>query len=470
MTSSGAVLEAKINPNGAQSEYHFEYGTAPCPSVSCVSVPVPNGTIVSGSSAVEVKAPTGALQPSTVYHYRVVASNPALSENPDRLFVTYGQTFEGLPDNRAYEQASPVNKNGGDVQGQEAFVKASPDGSGIGFGSDFGIPGGKGVGALPTYLASRGASNWSTTGLLPPPGVGERISVIGRSPDYSRIYSQATRLQTPRLEALVEQSSKGGPVTVIAPYAAGANDSFAGETPDGSVVFFEAKTKLPPTEGGIPIAAATEGISNLYAWDRESGEVHLAGTFNLGEGAPKGSFAGPYDWSVGSNAYDLNEGGGERFYYLSSMHAITPEGNVYFTAAGTGQLYLRVNPTKAPSPVDGQGKCEDPQLACTIHVSASQKTNGTGKGGADSVGPQPAAFQGATKDGSQVFFTSSEKLTDDANTGTEQPLAAIGSAKLGSTAEDVEPELPPRTARRRHRPPRLPVLLGRSLQRANRPG
>ena len=136
-----------------------------------------------------------------------------------------------------------------------------------------------------------------------------------------------------------------------------------------------------------------------------------------------------------------NEGGGERFYYLGAMHAVTAEGNVYFTAAGTGRLYLRVNPTKAPSPVDGQGKCEDPQLACTIHVSASRKTDGTGKGGTDSVGPQPAAFQGATESGSQVFFTSSEKLTNDANTGLEQPLASIGSAKLGTTAEDVEPDL-----------------------------
>ena len=181
VTATSAVLEAKINPNGAATEYHFEYGTAPCPSASCLSVPVPDGKIPPegspdppGTSPVEVKAPVEGLQPSTVYHYRVVAKNPAIAEGPDRLFATYGQTFEGLPDGRAYEQASPVDKNGGDAQGQEAIVKASPNGDGIVFGSNFGIPGGKGVGGLPTYLATRGASNWSTVGLLPPPSVGEQ--------------------------------------------------------------------------------------------------------------------------------------------------------------------------------------------------------------------------------------------------------------------------------------------------------
>ena len=44
---------------------------------------------------------------------------------------------------------------------------------------------------------------------------------------------------------------------------------------------------------------------------------------------------------------------------------------------------------------------------------------------APSGGAQPAAFQAASADGSEVFFTSPEKLTNDANTGPEQALAAI---------------------------------------------
>ena len=91
---------------------------------------------------------------------------------------------------------------------------------------------------------------------------------------------------------------------------------------------------------------------------------------------------------------------------------------------------------------EGKEECTEPELACTIHVSASQKKNGTGEKGADSAGSKPAAFLGATADGSQAYLMSSEMLTNDANTGTEQPPAQIGRADLtdpdpnGSKKED----------------------------------
>ena len=201
--------------------------------------------------------------------------------------------------------------------------------------------------------------------------------------------------------------------------------------------------QLPDKEGGTPIPGAVNGVANLYAWDSESEEVRLAGAFN--EGAPHGSFAGPYDWSLGSGAVNLNRGGARRNYYLRDMNAITPRGDVYFTAAGTGQLYLRRNPSKPQSPLDGEGKCEDPQLACTIHVSASQKTNGPG-GGPDPAGEQPAAFQAAGEDGSEVFFTSSEKLTNDANTGPEQPPAGIARDSSDGNEENIEEGFIPKHA------------------------
>jgi hypothetical protein len=425
--TTSAVLNATIDPQGALTRYRFEYGLEDCSiAAGCASVPLPEGKITAGSSPVAVEVPIEGLEPTTLYHYRVVAKNPAVSEGSDHVFATSGQIFEGLPDGRAYEQATPLDKDGGDAQGQVALVKAAPDGSAISYGAIIGMPGGKGAEEVPGFLASRGVDSWSSEGLLPPVSVGDRVRVIGWSPDYSRVYSQATRLGSPRLEGLVEQSGSAPPV-VIGPYAAEAAYSFAGETADGSVVFFEATVKLPPKEGGTPIAEATEGVANLYAWDVESEEVHLVGIFN--EGAPKGSFAGPF-------------GGGRGSTYLRPTHAITPEGDVYFTTSDTGQLYLRRNPTKAQSPLDGQGKCTDPDLACTVHVSASQKTNGAG-GGPDPAGEQPAAFQAASKDGSEVFFTSSEMLTNDADTGPEQPAPTIARAKLNG--EDLEAKfLPPR--------------------------
>jgi hypothetical protein len=447
VATTSAVFVAKINPGGGVTRYRFEYGPEDCsssPATPCTSVPVPEGKTAAVSSSVTVEVPVEGLTPATLYHYRVVAKNPTEVKGPDRVFATYGPTQGGLPDGRAYEQASPVNKDGGDAQGQQALVKATPDGNGVTFGSTFGIPGGKGAQELPTYLASRGTSNWSTEGLLPPFSVGERIRLEGWSPDYSRIYSRATKLGNPRTEGLVVQSGSAEP-EVIAPYVPRGEENFAGEADGGAVVFFEAKAKLPPKEGGTPIPEAVLGIPNLYVWDRESGEVRLAGLFN--QGAPKGSFAGPYDWSLGTNAFNLHEGGGQRSYYLQGMHAITPEGDVYFTAAGSGQLYLRINPTQPQSDLNGQGECIKPEEACTIQVSASQKTNGNGPGGTDPAGEQPAAFQAASEDGSEVFFTSTEKLTNNANTGPEQKPASISRAKLnGEVAEDVEAEFLPEHA------------------------
>jgi hypothetical protein len=443
VSTEAAVFTAKVNPEGAATHYRFEYGTQSCASSSCASVPVPEGEVPSGTSPVVVKVPVSGLSPLTVYHYRLVANNGTVATGADHIFATYGPSLEGLPDERAYEQASPIDKDGGDAVGQRSIVKATEDGNGISFGSTFGMPGGKGAQALPSFLATRGEgeAGWSTQGLLPPISVGQRAKVIGWTPDYSEIYSQATRLGNPRTQALVAQSDTGGEPVVVAPYAVGAADTYVDSSADGSVVLFEAKAKLPPKEGGTPIAAAVPGSPNLYVWDSESEEVRLAGAMNTEAESkavlPKGAIAGPYAWSNGTTARTVGEGGAGRNYYLRDMHAVTPSGDVYFTAAGSGQLYLRENPDKPQSPLNGEGKCTDPSLACTIHVSASQKTNGSGEGGTDPVGPQPAAFQAATANGSEVFFTSHEKLTNESNTGPEQQKAAIARTTIaGGSIED----------------------------------
>ena len=127
--------------------------------------------------------------------------------------------------------------------------------------------------------------------------------------------------------------------------------------------------------------------------------------------------------------------------YVQDLHAIAANGDIYFTAAGTGQLYLRENPAQPQSHLNGQGECSEEQKACTIHVSASEKTNGEGPNGSDRGGSQPAALMGASEDGSLAFFTSPEKLTDDANTGPEQPAAAISRDTLEGT--DLKAEFIP---------------------------
>src|SRR5689334_8838064 len=428
-----ATLAADINPGGKPTRYEFLYGTADCESTpeACTEVPPPEEEVeVNGSSPQTVKVPITGLSPATTYHFLLEASNSqGAKTSQEKTFITYSAPFSGLADGRAYEQASPIDKNASDIFGKQAVVKATPEGNGITFASSFGIPGGKGAGGFPSYLASRSASSWSTQGLLPPIKYGERDRVVGWSPDLSKIYTRVGKLGEPRTDALLEESTTSEEATIIAPYAPSAEYFYAGQSADGSIVLFEGDAVL--TSG------AAQGHFNLYAWDRETEEIHLAGVSNEETALGDGSFAGPYDWVFGTQGFNLHIGGAQRSYYLQDTHAVAADGSVYFTAAGTGQLYLRENPTEEQSEMEGE-KCLEADKACTIHVSASQRTK------PDPGGEQPAAFQAASPDGKEAYFTSSEMLTNNAYTGEEQPEASIARDTIDGNAANIEQNFIPK--------------------------
>jgi hypothetical protein len=457
VTTDSATLEADIDPEGKASQYHFEYGLADCASNPCTSTPAPEGKLAKGEAPVRVEATIEGLTPGTTYHFRVVAKNgntPAdVTTGPDRTLTTQlppplfgpcpndalrdgapssaNHPSAALPDCRAYEQASPVDKNGVDVTGRVAWLKASPNGNAVSFLSASGIPGGEGGQELPAYLARRGASDWSSHGMLPPAAIGEEALVSGWTPDFSQVFAWSAKLGSLNNVTLTSRSLDG-PLTTIVPYGSGLrNPYYAGASADGSTVFFESTGKLPGTE-------AIEGKSNVYAWDRTSGKVSLASALNEDKAPSEGAFAGSYDWIKASTPTPstLADGGAQRGYYTQDNHAVSSDGSLYFTAAGTGQLYLRRNPTQPQSNLDKDGNCTEAGKACTIQVSASQRHSGHGEDGTDVTGTQPAAFMAASADGSKVFLTSSEKLTDDATTGPEpSEPPAVARANVNSGGE-----------------------------------
>jgi alpha-tubulin suppressor-like RCC1 family protein len=78
-----ATLNGKVNPNGPDAHYHFEYGTTTAYGSS-----TPEGDAGFGTSAVPESAKV-VLYPSTTYHYRIVASNWAgTSYGADKEFTT----------------------------------------------------------------------------------------------------------------------------------------------------------------------------------------------------------------------------------------------------------------------------------------------------------------------------------------------------------------------------------------------
>jgi len=425
-----------------------------------------------------VSAQLEGLAPGTAYRLRLTAHNgvsppaegatisfatlapqPVYGPCPNDPFrsgayAALGAPSARLPDCRAYEQVSPTEKDGADAVGEPNTVGAAPDGEAASFLSSFGMPGGEGSQTFPPFLGSRSGSGWSSAGLLPPAAAGATGYVIGHTPDFSYSLTEARRLdpQGTRFEAalFLREGASGPPRQIVAYQPADIKEFFfyVGASAEGRQLFFESPLALPPEEGAQALQGAIEGASNVYAYDTETGRLSLAAQLNSPSETeallPHGAFAGPYEWARGSSAQRLSKGGAQASYYTQDTHAVAADGALFFTAAGSGQLYQRINPTEPQSPMtlNGQGEeeCEDPTKACTYHVSATHKTNGVGtEDGSDPAGPAPAAFMAASEDGSTAYFTSPEKLTDDANTGPEVSPAQIGRAVAGE-AEAGEPE------------------------------
>ena len=416
VSDTSVTLKAQVDPNGEATTYHFEYGDqGPCDANPCASAPVPDASAGSGFGPKAVSQPISGLEPFTTYHFRLVATNasspPGGTPGPDATFTTYPalpdfgscpndqfRTGPGanLPDCRAYEQASPVNKNGADVNAESDQLRASTDGDAVTFYSNGGLPGGVGSQDFPIFIARRVGGEWVTKGLLPPTSFGVDAVIEDWTPDLAYTFSRPGGFGGTGSSFLVRSSSDGS-FDVITPYKEDSGkDQLAGVSADGTKIFFQSGRKLTAD-------AAAGDTKNFYAWDRETGTISLVGLIpagpdtECGAGGPAcvtpvdGSLAGPYGWWPATNAESL------RFssdFYLQEMHVVSASGErAYFTAGGTGQVYLRENATSAN--------------AITTHVSASQRAI------LDPNGAKPAIFHAATPDGKRAFFTSCEKLTQD---------------------------------------------------------
>ncbi|HEX7245622.1 MAG TPA: hypothetical protein VF245_08665 [Solirubrobacterales bacterium] len=311
VTQTTAELEAEINPKGPETSYVFQYLTGAEYEGGGESfggaAEAPVGGVVLGGGQIPLDAAVGVagLMSDTEYRYRVIATSHCASGDPSKVCETVGdvssfRTFpaesNGLPDDRAYELVSPVEKHGGQVFpadpetsscgkeckpgfGFQHFpMQSSPDGERIVYE---GAPFSPSEGAVieNEYIARRTPSGWATVNLTPPQllskggrgyklfdadlseGLLEQIrpSLSPEAPtDFSNLYRQPTDFQAQ-----------------ISPLLTGANSfihrlptnglgslklTFAGASADLSRVFFEANDALT-SEGG---EAGEE--TNLYEW------------------------------------------------------------------------------------------------------------------------------------------------------------------------------------------------------------
>jgi len=110
-------MSGTIDPRNSQTGYVFEFGTTPSLGQSTTPIDIGGGTTPRIVSQL-----IGGLTPDTTYYFRLRATNASGSTaNPTQSFHTRADAIP-LPDNRAYEMVSPLDKNGGDVN----RINASP--------------------------------------------------------------------------------------------------------------------------------------------------------------------------------------------------------------------------------------------------------------------------------------------------------------------------------------------------------
>ena len=185
LTPTSVALSAQVNPVGADTHYYFQYGTADCvssPSSCTDSPPAPGTDIGDGFSEQGASATLTGLEPSTTYHYRLIATNShGVAEGADELgtITTLPSAVGLLADNRAWEMVSPAEKDGSGIEAfakEGALIQASQDGSAITYAANGPVvanPEGN-RGPEPTQVLSiRGPSGWASQDIVTPRRFGE---------------------------------------------------------------------------------------------------------------------------------------------------------------------------------------------------------------------------------------------------------------------------------------------------------
>jgi hypothetical protein len=441
VTADGATLGATIDPGGSATTYRFEYGTTVAYGQSTPESASVGEDDTGHAASVHIQG----LQAGTVYHYRVVATSavvPGGVAGPDRVFTTQVVGVSGqLPDGRAYELVTPADKGGGalappevgsGIEGEIYTVdgfQASVSGDGFAYWATTPFPGSR-EGGADEYLASRGAGGWSSQDLIPPQaltfGVVQFPEVAAFSPDLSKMALEdgpgnGKGQDSPPLvsgepannENLFLGDTGSGSYQLMDLTPPGVNPSpaiFEGASADFSHVVFGDSAKLTP-EALEPTGNVTE--ENLYQW--AGGAVSLVSQVPTAPATRCGSGAGEAPCSAVLAAAVGSGSRGNVPPIGGALNAVSADGSkVFFENIRAGgfdegsenQLYVREGGVT------------------TVEVSASQKTNGSGPGGTDPRGPLNPTYRLASTDGSKVFFTSCEQLTND-STAVAPPAGPV---------------------------------------------
>jgi hypothetical protein len=425
-----ATVSAQINPGGLPSTYRVEYGTSTTYGSNTLDADAGAGT-----AAVGVEIQLSGLEPGTVYHARVVATNKfGETLGADMIFTTAaspGASALTPPDERAYELVSTAGQAGeayapdsGDTSARDIptrrLFQAAVDGEAVayvGAAPAVGGNGNVGEGAGNEWLAKRTTGGWKTVDITPPD-------------TWAGTYFEAFSSDLTSWTLRWEQGEEGGSVPPLTPdapaecryvlYSQPGDGSyrplftsarspgpfgcgephFAGASADKSHVLFQSEAAL--TAGA---EEAEEGIKNHTSFEERCAfSCNLYDSIN-GHLSLVNVLPGPEAKTV-PNATFGGQSGNDNPADLSNV--ISADGSrVFWTATQPGanmnHIYVRDND------------------ASTIPVSAGA-----------------AKFWAATPDGHYAFYVEEEKLFRfNVDTKARELLAGEGLAHESAGVQGV---------------------------------
>ena len=438
VTRDGALLKATVIPENSAGSYVFEWGTGPGYANKDAG-----GTFPADTKEHTVSILLSGLQPDTAYHFRIVATNGiGETEGADQVFHTWPELGTPdtscpnqalrpgpvalLPDCRAYEMVSPLDKNGSDISvlpnvtGFPAGLdQAALSGEGLTYSAYRAFGDAPGGGYTSQYLATRDpGTGWSSHSVSAPREGGTFLqsALLDReyralSPDLSEGWvfretdplldeaapSGYANLYRRAADGSYEAAVRGEPIGAAA-------GSFVPELQGegGGCTVFTAKAKLTAN-------ASAAGGSQLY--ETCEGTTSLVSVLPSGSAAPAAS--------AGTSRGDANRG--------DALHnAVSADGSTVFwsnAAGGTGKLFARIGGSETLALSKSSARfltaaADGSKAIFTEGEKLFSFTVGTNKKEAPTLIAEGfLGFLGAGEDASHIYFLSKEELAPGAEAG-----------------------------------------------------